>query len=301
LLRQYQTVDYQQRTMLSYLRSNILNFLHTLCTNSSLTASPVHMPDEQVLNALNVINNDYDKCTKSLSFTDTLTPCELQTIIEFELYKPIPLFIQILLDGLTLNKEATTVMLLSNTTVHFDKIDHYITAILKQLERSYQLLLQALEKTSFQNRCEEKANENTDFLYDFAGKQSPLEFYSVYTEFISYNYSLYLAIKSILATLFTKTTLLIDNSENVRPTNTKKSKKKTAEQQQTILNESENELKLWDQLEKIEYLFNEQWTQITDNIRKYEKYLRVHAKLDDEECDRLEKELDGTFEQQSNR
>jgi hypothetical protein len=60
-------------------------------------------------------------------------------------------------------------------------------------------------------------------------------------------------------------------------------------------------MKLWNQLDKIKILLNEQWTQIIENIQKYEFYLRFQAKLNDEECDRLEKELDGNFEQQSNK
>ncbi|CAF3467370.1 unnamed protein product [Rotaria sp. Silwood1] len=276
------------------------------------------MPDEHVFNALNVILNDFDKCTKSLKSVETTTQCELQSIIELELCKSIPLFIKILLEGLTLNKttEATstiTTISLSNTTVHFDKIDQDINDIVKQLEKSYQLLLQALDKTLFQKHCQEKLennnnnnnNNNLNFLMDLSGKQSPLEYYSVYTEFISYIYSLYLSIKSILATLFNKTSLLVDSSENTnnRSSNTKKSKKKAVDQQSSsnTANENENEIKLWNQLQKIESLFNEQWTNITDNIQKYELYIRFQAKLDDHQCDRLEKELDGNIEQQSNK
>ncbi|CAF0971689.1 unnamed protein product [Rotaria sordida] len=320
-LRQYQTVDFQQRTILCYIRSNILSFLHTLYIDPSISKSEfpsatfvIHMPDEHVFNALKVILNDFDKCTKSLKSTETITPCELQSIIELELYKSIPLFIQILLDGLTLNKSTETTstittISLSNTTVDFNKIDQYLNEIIKQLERSYQLLLQALDKTSFQKRCQETLenvkNDNTNFLNDLSGKQSPLEYYSIYTEFISYIYSLYLSIKSILATLFNKTSLLNDGNEttNNRSSNTKKSKKKTADQQSSsnTTNENENEIKLWNQLQRIEYLFNEQWTNIIGNIQKYELYIRFQAKLDDNQCDRLEKELDGNSEQQSNK
>ncbi len=309
-LRQYQINDFQQRTILCYLRSNILNFLHTLYIDPSLTKteSAIHIPDEQVLNTLKIILNDFDQSTKSLNSIETIAPCELQTIIEFEFYKSIPLFIQILLDGFILNKssEATiTKLSLSNTTIDFDKIDQYINKIIQQLERSYQLLLKALEETSFQKRCEQIHNENIDFINDFSGNRSPLEFYSIYTEFISYIYCLFLSIQSILATLFNKTSLLIDNNDNTnnRLSNPKKSKKKVVEQQQQQIssNENENEMKLWNQLDKIKILLNEQWTQIIENIQKYEFYLRFQAKLNDEECDRLEKELDGNFEQQSNK
>ncbi|CAF5122891.1 unnamed protein product, partial [Rotaria magnacalcarata] len=236
-LRQYQTADFQQRTILCYFRANILNLIHTLYIDST-TTSAVRMPDEQVLNALKVILNDFDQSTKSLKHVETITPCEIKSIIDLELYKSIPSFIQILLDGLTFNKSTEATITLANTTVHFDKIDHFITEIIKQLEKSYQLLLQALEKTSFQKRCqttpENATDDNLCFLNDLSGKQSPLEYYSVYTEFISYIYSLYLSIKSILATLFNKTSLLADSSEhggNNRSSNTKKSKKKANEQQ----------------------------------------------------------------------
>jgi len=161
--------------------------------------------------------------------------------------------------------------------------------------------LKALENTSFQKRCEGINNENIDFINDFSGNRSPIEFYSIYTEFISYIYSLFLSIKLILATLFNKTSLLNDNNDN-RASNTKKSKKKVVEQQvPSSLNENENEINLWNQFEKLENLFNDQWTQIIENIRKYELYLRFQAKLNDEECDQLEKELDGTNEQQLNK
>ena len=152
-LRQYQTNDFQQRTILCYLRTNILNLLHTLYVDPSINkaepASPtpaIHMPDEQVFNALKTIINDFDQCTKCLTSFQAITPCELQSIIELELYKSIPLFIQILLEGLILNKPteaASTIpqISLSNTTIHFDKIEQYINGILKQLERSYQSLL----------------------------------------------------------------------------------------------------------------------------------------------------------------
>ncbi len=312
-LRQYQTNDFQQRSTLSYLRSNILNFLHTLYIDPLLpktdSTSAIHIPDEQVFNALKVIINDYDQCTKSLTSTETITPCELQSIIQLELYKSIPLFIELLLNGLTLNKtaEASSTpakISLSNTTIHFDKIEQYINAIIKQLERSYQLLLQVLEHTSFQKHCQDIIDQsNIDFLNDLSGSQSPLEFYSVYTEFISYTYSLYLSIKLILASLFNKTSLLIDNNESTsnRSSNSKKSKKKSTEQQASSNVANENEMKLWDQLERIEYLYNEQWTQIIENIRKYELFIRFQAKLNDNECDRLEKELDGNIEQQLNK
>ena len=317
-LRQYQTNDFQQRTILCYLRTNILNLLHTLYVDPSINktepASPtpaIHMPDEQVFNALKTILNDFDKCTKYLTSSPAITPCELQSINELELYKSIPLFIQILLDGLILNKPteaASTIpqISLSNTTIHYDKIEQYINGILKQLERSYQTLLQRLENTSFQKRCQDQtSDEPTAFLHDLSGNQSPLEYYSVYTEFISYIYSLYLSIKSILATLFNKTSLLIDTNENPanRSSNPKKSKKKSTEQQTSsnVSNENENEIKLWNQLDKIEHLFNDQWIQITDNIKKYELYLRSQGQLTDDECDKLEKELDGNSEQQSNK
>ncbi|CAF4450976.1 unnamed protein product, partial [Adineta steineri] len=148
--------------------------------------------DEQVFNTLKIIINDYEQCIKSLNSVETITPCEIQTILELELYKSIPLFVQLLLEGITLNMTAEasstpSKISLTNTIVHFDKIDQSINAIIKQLEQSYKLLLKKLENTSFQKRCAETAdNKNIDFLDDLSGKQSPLEFYSVYTEFISY-------------------------------------------------------------------------------------------------------------------
>ncbi|CAF1398306.1 unnamed protein product [Adineta steineri] len=317
-LRQYQTVDFQQRSTLCYFRANILNIIYTLYVDPSISktdlaassTSVVHMPDEQVFNSLKIIINDYEQCIKSLNPVETITPCEIQTILELELYKSIPLFVQILLEGITLNMTAEasstpSKISLTNTIVHFDKIDQSINAIIKQLEQSYKLLLKKLENTSFQKRCAETAdNKNIDFLNDLSGKQSPLEFYSVYTEFISYTYSLYLSIKSILATLFNKTSLLVDNNDTTsnRASNTKKSKKKVNEQQSSnISNENENETKLWNQLEKIESLYNEQWTQIIENIRKYELFIRMQAKVNDNEYDRLEKELIGDTDQQMNK
>ena len=172
--------------------------------------------------------------------------------------------------------------------------------IVKQLERSYQLLVGKLEKTSFQKRCQDNA-ETVDvkltFLDDLAGSQSPLELYSVYTEFISYAYGFFLTIRSILATVFNKTALLIDPSDNAaaRPATTKKSKKKAAEQQTTSTStaqENEDEIKLWNHMEKIERVLDEQWTQIITNIRKYERWLREQGKVTDDECERLENEMD---------
>ena len=261
--------------------------------------SMIHLPDEQMFNTLKIILNDFDQSIKAIKPLSTITPCELQTIIDLQIYKSIPLFIQILLDGFTLNKstEATNTKFSStNTTIHWEKIDQYLHEILIELEQSYNLLFKALEETSF-----EKHSQSIDrnFLDDFSGNQSILEFYSIYTEFISYIYSFYLAIKSILASLFNKTSLLIDSNEN-RVSTSKKSKKKVAEQQ-SVVNESESEMKLWNQLEKIEILFHEQWMKISDKIRKYEGYLRLQGKLTDEECERLEKELDGSNEQQSNK
>jgi hypothetical protein len=263
------------------------------------------MPDERVFNALKTIMKDFDECSKRLNSIPTITPCELQAISELEVYQSIPLFIRILVDGFTLNQSAEAAptilkLSLSNTTIHFEKIEEFINGIIKQLQRSYQFLLQILEKTSFQKQCQDQIdNEKMTFIDDLSGDQSPLEYYSVYTEFISYIYSLYLSIKSILATLFNKTSLLTDNNEN-RSSNTKKSKKKSNEQQ-TSSNENENEMKLWNQLGKIECLFNDQWTQIIDNIRKYESSLRIQGKLSNDECERLEKELDGNTDQQSNK
>jgi hypothetical protein len=307
-LRQYQTNDFQQRANLCYLRSNILYLLQTLYYDPSLTKaeSVIYMPDEQMFNKLKIVLNDFDQSTKSFNSLPTITPCELQTIIDFQFYKTIPLFIQILLDGLTLNKSTETTITkisLSNTTIHWDKIDQYINEIVQQLKQSYQLLLKALENTSFQKHCQSTNNENIDFLDDFSGYHSPLEFYSIYTEFISYIYSFYLSIKTILASLFNKTSILIDNNDHAtnRLSNSKKSKKKVLAEQQLPSNENENEIKLWDQLENIEVLFNDQWIEIIENIRKYEIYLRSQAKLTDDECDRLEKELDGSNEQQSNK
>jgi hypothetical protein len=304
-LRQYQINDFQQHTILCYLRSNILNFLYTLYMDPSnpKAESTIHIPDEQILNSLKIILNDFNQSIKSLNSIETMTPCELRTIINFEFYKSIPLFIEILIEGLTINKSPEEKISLTNTTIHFDKIDQYIDEIVKQIQRSYELLSTSLENTSFQKQCGQINNENIDFINDLSGNQSPIEFYSIYTEFISYIYSLFLSIRSILASLFNKTSLLIDNSDNTtnRLSNPKKSKKKTAEQQQTPINENENEVKLWNQFEKIEHLFNEQWTQIIENIRKYELYIRSQGKLNNEECDRLEKELDESTEQQSNK
>lgn len=272
------------------------------------TTPVVHMPDEQVFNSLKVILNDFNQSVNYLKSTETITPCETQTIIEVELYKTIPTFMQILLDGLTLNKTAeatsSTTMSLSNTTVNFDKIDQNINEIKKQLEASYQILLQKLDKTSFQKRCQDSladsTNDKTVFLNDLSGIQSPLEYYSIYTEFISYIYSFYVSIKSILATLFNKTSLLVDNSTNVnnRSTNTKKSKKKANEvQSPNVVSENENEVKLWDQLQNLESIFNQQLTNITENIQKYESFIRIQGKIEKDEYDRLEKDLGGNTEQ----
>lgn len=308
-LRQYQVNDFQQRTNLCYLRANILNLLQTLYIDPSAARaeSAIQLPDESMMNTLKTVLNDFDQSTNAFSSLPTVTSCELATIIEFQFYKSIPFFIQILLDGLTLNKstEATnaTKLSLSNTTIHWDRIDQHINEILQQLEQSYKLLVKALETTSFQKHCQQISDEKNDFLNDFSGDRSPLEFYSVYTEFVSYIYSFYLSIKSIFATLFNKTSLLLDSSDPAtnRSLPTKKSKKKVAEQQSAAASESENEIKFWNQLEKIELLFHEQWTQITENIQKYELYLRSQVKFTDEECDRLERELDGSNEQHSNR
>ena len=293
----------------------ILNFLQTLYVDPSVpaeepmsTAVVVRMPDENVFQTLTVIRRDFDTCVQSLQPSETISPCELQSIVDLELHKSIPSFVQLLLDGLTLNQAAEaspTVMSSANTTVHFEKINEHIDAVVQQLDRSYQLLVQTLEKTAFQQRCQEtgeQTNGNVDFLNDFSGHRSPLEFYSVYTEFSTYAYSFYIAIKSILATLFNKTALLIDNNDNVtgRPAGTKKSKKKLVEQQESV-GDNENITQLWSHMEKIDCLFHGQWTQITDNLRKYETWLRRYAKLTDEECDRLEKELEGTSEQPSAR
>jgi hypothetical protein len=268
--------------------------------------SSICIPDEQMLNRLKIILNEFEQSTQSFNLLPTMTPCELQTIIDFQFYKTIPLFIRILLDGLILNQisEATNMKIsLSNTTIHWDKIDQYINDIIQQLKQSYQLLIKSLESTSFQKHCQSINDDNMDFLNDFFGYNSPIEFYSIYTEFISYIYSFYLSIKSILASLLNKTSILIDSNDSTtnRLSNTKKSKKKVLVEQQLTSNENENETKFWNQLEKLEYLFNDQWMEIIENIRKYEIYLRLQGKLNDEECDRLEKELDGTNEQQSNR
>ena len=317
ILRQYHRRDFEKRATLSYLRLTILNFLQTLYVDPSApadeppsTAVIVRMPDENVFQALTVISKDFERCIQSLRPSETISPCELQSIVDLELHKSIPSFVQLLLDGLTLNKatEASptpTVMSTANTTVHFEKINQHIDAVVQQLDRSHQLLVQTLEKTAFQQRCQETGEQtdaNVDFLNDFSGHRSPLEFYSVYTEFTTYAYSLYIAIKSILATLFNKTALLVDNNDNAgaRPAGTKKSKKKLAEQQESAV-DNENITQLWRYMEKIDCLLHGQWTQVTDNLRQYETWLRRYAKLTDEECDRLEKELEGNTEQPSSR
>ena len=309
-LRQHQTNDFQQRINLCYLRTTILNLLHTLyvdpATAAGKTESVINLPDEPMLERLKTLLDEFDQLTKSFNSLPTITPCELPTIMEFQLEKSIPLFVRMLLDGVTINQSAaaasTSKISLTNTTIHWEKIDQYLNDILQQLERSYTILIKALENTSFQKHCQSVNDETNDFLGDFSGTRSPLECYSVYTEFVSYIYSFYLAIKSILASLFNKTSLLVDSNDPSanRLSNSKKSKKKGAEQQ-TTAPESENEIKLWNQLEKIESVFHEQWTQITDNIRKYESYLRAQAKLTNDEYDRLERDIDGATEQQSNR
>lgn len=312
-LRQYQSNDFQQRVNLCYLRTNILNLLYTLYVDPAAatvkTESVINLPDEQMLERLKTILDEFDQLTKTFNSLPTLTPCELPTIMELQLEKSIPLFVRMLLDGLTINKSAeatstsTSKISLTNTTIHWEKIDQYLNEILQQLQRSYAVLIKVLENTSFQKHCQSVNGETSDFLGDLSGTRSPLEFYSVYTEFISYIYSFYLAMKSILASLFNKTSLLVDSNDTSgnRLSNSKKSKKKGTEQQATTTTESENEIKLWNQLEKIETVFHEQWTQIIDNIRKYETYLRTQGKLTNEEYDRLEKDIDGCSEQQSNR
>ncbi|UJR37411.1 hypothetical protein I4U23_030115 [Adineta vaga] len=308
-LRQYQANDFQQRVSLCYLRGNILSMLHTLYVDPLSSTNVIHMPSEEIFNTLKLILSDYNQCVTSFNPTESITPCELQSIVDLELYKLIPLFADILLNGIAINKSteaasATPAKIsLANVTIAYEKIEQYNHTILKQLQRSYQLLLEVLEKTSFQKRCcETNNNETNDFLNDFAGKQSPLEFYSVYTEFISYTYSLYLAFRSIFASLFNKTSLLVDNNDPTtnRSSNLKKSKKKTTEQP-SVSNENTDEIKLWNQFEQIESLYNEQWTEIIENIRKYEIYLRIQGKLNDNECERLEKELDINGDQSSHK
>jgi len=130
-----------------------------------------------------------------------------------------------------------------------------------------------------------------------------LEIYSVYTEFISYIYCFYLSIKSIFASLFNKTSVLNENNDNSanRTANTKKSKKKNVEQQAATESESEDEIQLWHQLEKLEDIFQFQWTNISENIRQYEQYLRVQGKLKTDQYEKLERDLDPTYDQQSNK
>ncbi|CAF1638386.1 unnamed protein product [Adineta ricciae] len=306
-LRQYQTVDFQQRVALCYLRANILNLLHTLYVDRKSSADAIHMPDEEVFQTLKLILADYSQCTKALNPTETITPCELQTIVDLELYQAIPLFIQLLLDGITLNKTAEaaptlTKISLSNVKIAYDKIEQHINDIIKQLERSYQLLVQALQKTLFQKRCTATNDETADFLNDLAGKQSPIEYYSVYTEFTSYTYGLYLSIRLIFAALFNKTALLVEGSESAdnRTLNSKKSKKKGGDQQSETV-ENPDEIKLWSQLEKIEVLYNDQWTQVIENIQKYETYLRKHGQLNANDYERLEKQLDVNSDQSTNK
>lgn len=305
-LRQHQTNDFQQRIDLCHFRASILNLLHTLYVDpaSPKTESGINQADEQMFERLKTLLVDFDQLTKVLKPVTTITPCELSTIVQFQFEKFIPLFVRILLEGLTTSEAAasTTKISLANTTVHWEKIDQYLGQILQQLEQSYSVLIKALENTSFQKHCQIPNDTTDDFLQDFSGTQPPLEFYSVYTEFISYIHCFYLAIKSIFASLFNKTSLLADGNDATRSSTSKKSKKKAAaEQQTTTATESENEIKLWNQFEKIESVFHDQWTQIADNIRKYESYLRSQVKLTNEECDRLEKDIDGNFEQQSNK
>lgn len=309
-LRQHQHNDFQQRIDLCYFRASILNLLQTVYVDPATLKmeSMINLPDEQMLERLKTTLADFDQVTKSLNPVPTMTPCELSTIIELKFEKFIPLFVRILLDGFTINRSPeatadTSKISLTNTTIHWEKIDQYLEEILQHLEQSYSVLIKALENTSFQKHCQSPNDTTDDFLHDFSGTRSPLEFYSVYTEFISYVHCFYLAMRSILASLFNKTSLLMDgNDANAnRSSTSKKSKKKVAEQQQPTATESENEIKLWNQLEKIESVFHDQWTQIADNIRKYESYLRSQVKLTNEECDRLEKDIDGNFEQQSNK
>lgn len=235
----------------------------------------------------------------------TITPCELQSIVDLELYQSLPIFVRTLIDGWTWNKaqegaSAAPILSLNTASIHLDRIDPLMNDIVKQLERSYQLLVGKLEKTSFQKRCDDNAqaaDSKLTFLDDLAESQSPLELYSVYTEFISYAYGFFLTIRSILATVFNKTALLIDPSDTAaaRPANTKKSKKKAAEQLTSstpTAQENEDEIKLWNHMDKIERVLDEQWTRIITNIRKYEQWLREQGKVTDDEFERLENEMD---------
>jgi hypothetical protein len=306
-LRQYQSVDFEQRTMLVYLRATILNCLHALYVDSlSTTSTAILMPSEHMYQALTTINNDLEQCKTSLTIRPTISQCELQSIMELELYQSIPMFIQVLLNGLTWSRpaEATAslpVLTSSNMNLHFDRIDQHMNDISMQLERSFELVRHMLDKTSFQKRCDVNSaviDGKHSFIEDFSGYQSALEIYSVYTEFISYTYSFYLAMRMILANLFNKTMLLNDSGDNTdtRSTTTKKTKKKKADQQAALSSaagkDNDDEIKLWKQMEKIECIFDDQWTHIITNIHKYELWLRHESQLSDDECDRMEKDLD---------
>jgi len=293
-LRQYQKTDFDQRIQLNHLRSNIIQLLEMIYQKSEST---IFLPNETTVNKLKTILQNQENLTQSLTCQSTMTPCELETIINFEFYQTIPSFVKILTDGLTIN--------LTKTTANFDRIKTYIQSISQQLEKSFELINKNLEKTSFQKHCRENSNEQQqlEFLNDFLGNSSPLEIYSVYTEFISYIYCFYLSIKSIFASLFNKTSVLNENNDNSanRTANTKKSKKKNVEQQAATESESEDEIQLWHQLEKLEDIFQFQWTSISENIRQYEQYLRVQGKLKTDQYEKLERDLDPTYDQQSNK
>lgn len=297
-LRQYQKADFDQRVQLNHLRSNVIQLLETIYQK---TESTVFLPNETTFTKLKNLLQNQENLTQSLTSQSTVTPCELRTIIQFELYQSIPSFIKILTDGLTINSSSESISR-SNTTVHFDRIKAYFQSLSQQIDKSYELLNNSLQKTSLQKHCQENSNDRLEFLNDFLGESSPLEFYSVYTEFTSYIYCFYLSIKSIFASLFNKTSVLNENNDNTtnRTANTKKSKKKNLEQQ-TIETENENEIQFWNQLEKLEETFQFQWTNICENIRKYEQYLRLQGKLTTEQYERLERDLDGSYEQQSNK
>ena len=297
-LRQHQSADFQQRITLTHLRATILHSLQTLyhdASPSSSSGNAIRLPDEKVFQTLRRINEDLDRCVKSIKVAETITPCELKSIVDLELYQSIPLWIQLLVDGITLNpsSEASATppaLSLANAKVHFDQTQSLMTGIGKQLERSYQLLEEKLAQKPVPERME---------IDNLSGPQSPLELYSVYIEFISYVFSLHWASRSILAKLFNKTTLLTDPNDlsAARPATTKKSKKKAAEQQaasSTSTNENEDEVKLWTAFEKVEQIFDHQWTQIITNIRKYEELLRQQDPANNQDYERFEKDLDFT-------
>ena len=307
-LRKHQTIDFQQRSVLTFLRLTILNLLHSLYIQSTSTTI-VRMPDEQVFQALSIIIKDFHRSVQLLQPVNTITPCEIRTILEFELLKTIPMFVRLIVDGVTINdtnnaSAEPNILSSSNSTVHFDRIDQQMIDIIEHLERTYQLIRQKIEKTSFFQRCKENpeaTQSKLEFLLDFAGEQSVLEIYSIYTEFMSYIYSFHLAIRSILANLFNKTDLLMEIQENpsARPTTSKKNKKKNAEQQASAslaLNENEKLKNLWNQIDKIEHVFINQWTDVITTIRHYERFLSQTNEIKNEECERMEKELDTNSE-----